>query len=361
MRLLALYLRNFRNYEEASIVFSPKINYIYGGNAQGKTNLLEAIYVLITGRSFRTHHLTDLIRFGSSSLFLEAYFEKNGIEQVLKLSYDGEGRKIWHNSTPISSLSALLGILQGVVLSPEDQELIRGGPSMRRQFLDLQIATANPLYLHHLARFCRAMKQRNALLKQSSDSTIEVWEEQMAHSAAFLTMNREKVIKDLQNYGKPLQNALSGGKDELSLTYKSSALAAVKEEYEPLKTYFLTQMGKQRPREREIGSTLTGPHKDDMDILLYEKEARYFASEGQKRCCTAALRLAEWLRLKTIMGETPIMCIDDATISLDQYREQNLYSHLGELGQVFLTSPHLDARLPDHTCLIQVEGGNFKV
>lgn len=361
MRLLALYLRNFRNYEEASIVFSPKINYIYGGNAQGKTNLLEAIYLLITGRSFRTHHLTELIRFGASAFFLEAYFEKNGIEQVLKMSCDKEGRKIWHNATAITSLSTLLGILQGVVLSPEDRELIRGSPSIRRQFLDLQIAIASPLYLHHLARFCRAMKQRNALLKEPSEKTIEVWEEQMAYSAAYLTLEREKVVKALEIFGKPLQSALSGGKDELSLSYKSSALTVSDKETDSLQSYFLMQMRKLRAREREIGSTLTGPHRDDLEILLYEKEARYFASEGQKRCCTAALRLAEWLRLKEAVGEAPIMCIDDATISLDPSREHHLYSQLGELGQVFLTSPHRDAFLLNETCFIQVEGGHFKL
>lgn len=356
MRLIALYLRNFRNYGEASVVFSPKINYIHGGNAQGKTNLLEAIYLLITGRSFRTHYLADLIKFGAPSFFLEAYFEKNGIEQTLKLSFDGEGRKIWHNATPIPSLSSLLGILQGVVLSPEDRELVRGGPSARRQFLDLQIAQASPLYLHHLARYGRAMKQRHVLLKANRHETIDVWEEQMANSAAYLTLERKEAVKELESYGKPLQSALSGGKDELTLGYKSSA---TKTESTLLKNYFLSQMQKNRPRERETGFTLIGPHRDDIEILLHEKEARYFASEGQKRCCTASLRLAEWSRLKGMVGEPPLMCIDDATISLDQYREHNLYTQLGELGQVFLTAPHLEAHLPLETRLIEVENGTF--
>jgi len=348
MKLHSLYLRNFRNYEEAMTTFSPKLNYIYGENAQGKTNLLEAIYLLITGRSFRTHHLTDLIRFDAPAFYLEAHFEKNGVEQILKLTFDGEGRTIIHNATPIPSLSGLLGILNGVIISPEDNELVKGSPAARRQFLDLQLACENPLYLHHLSRYLRAMKQRNILLRHNKLETIAIWEEPMAESATYLTLKRHETIQQL---------AKEKHVDSLTLSYQTTA--PVNRDSETIKTYFLKQYDKYRPREVDQGSTLTGPHRDDLMIYLHGQEARFFASEGQTRSCVTSLRLAQWARLKTVTEETPILCIDDVGISLDSSRENKLYKQLGTLGQVFITSPRKLHNLPSETHLIGVHQGSF--
>ncbi|MFZ0565421.1 MAG: DNA replication/repair protein RecF [Chlamydiales bacterium] len=359
MILRTLYLKDFRNYKEAVVTFSPGINYIYGQNGEGKTNLLEAIQVLITGRSFRSHHLTDLIRFNRPGFFLEAHFEKHGIEQVLKLSFDGQKRMIIHNASSIASLSLLLGILNGVILSPEDRELIQGGPAARRRFLDLQIVKTHPLYFHHLSRYHRAMKQRNYLIRQKKIRTVEVWEEQMAESAAYLTLQRFEATQQLASHSHPLQRTLSGDVESLKLVYKSSALTSCKDQKSPLKSYFLEQYNKQRPRECEIGTTLTGPHRDDLEILIHDNEARFFASEGQKRCCVTALKLAEWCRLKTLTEEAPIICIDDVELHLDQEREKSLYRELGKLGQIFLTSPHRMASSQKGIHFIHVSNGRL--
>jgi len=352
MLLKSLYLRNFRNYEEAAIAFSPKLNYIYGENAQGKTNLLEAIHLLLTGRSFRTHHNCDLIRFGTPAFYLEAHFEKNGVEQQLKINFDGEGRTVIHNATPLPSLSALLGILNGVIISPEDHELVKGGPAARRQFLDLQIACESPLYLHHLSRYARAMKQRNVLLRRHKLETIEIWEEQMAESATYLTLKRHETIGQLEK-----EEALKRHVDSLTLSYQTTA--PVKRDAETIKTYFLKQYEKCRPREVDQGSTQTGPHRDDLMIYVHGHEARFFASEGQTRSCVTSLRLAQWARLKNTTEETPILCVDDVGISLDANRENSLYEQLGSLGQVFITSPRKLQELPHEAHLIGVHNGSF--
>ncbi len=353
MILKALYLRNFRNYEEATFSFSSGINAICGPNAQGKTNLLEAIHVLMTGRSFRTARLTDLIRFGESSFYLEAHFLKNDVEHVLRMNCDGTQRKILLNATTLPTLSTLLGILVGVILSPEDNELVKGHPAFRRQFLDLQIAKANPLYIHHLTRYARAMKQRNHLLRNKETATIEVWEEEMATAAAYIITERKKATEELEAQGNPLQKTLSGSVDHLQLAYKSTALSATKEDTS-IRSYFLAQFAKHRARELEIGSTLVGPHKDDLVLFLQGKEVRSFASEGQQRSCVAALRLAEWSRLLAQTEEKPLMCIDDVGISLDKYRESSLYEALSQLGQVFITSPKEDLPLPPTAQIIFV-------
>ena len=242
MKLLSLYLRNFRNYKEAATTFSPKLNYIYGENAQGKTNLLEAIHLLMTGRSFRTHRLTDLIHFDASAFYLEAHFEKNGVDQVLKLTFDSEVRTIIHNATAIPSFSALLGILNGVIISPEDYELVKGSPVVRRQFLDLQIACESPLYLYHLSRYSRAMKQRNILLRRNKLETIAIWEEQMAESATYLTLKRHETIQQLEK-----EEAIKTHVDSLTLCYQTTA--PVKQDSKTIKAYFLKQYDKYRPRE----------------------------------------------------------------------------------------------------------------
>lgn len=354
--LKALYLRNFRNYSEAFLHFGPGVNAICGPNAQGKTNLLEAVYVLMTGRSFRTPRLADLIRFGESSFYIEALFLKNEVEHLLKIHCDGVQRKIILNSTSLTKVSSLLGLLMGVVLSPEDSELVKGQPASRREFLDLQIAKASPLYLHHLSRYLRAMKHRNHLLRCKELSTIEVWEEEMARSAAYITLQRRQVVQELETEGHPLQMALSGSVDAIQLIYKSSAMQSKTED---LHSYFLSQYSKHRLKEMSLGSTLTGPHRDDLSIFLHDKDIRLFGSEGQQRSCVAALRLAEWERLYKCTEERPLMCIDDAGISLDKEREACLYKALTQLGQVFITTPKEELPLPQSAHKIFVHQGTI--
>jgi len=182
----------------------------------------------------------------------------------------------------------------------------------------------------------------------------------MAQSAAYLTLQRYQTTQQLEQYSHPLQQALSGRVDQLKLLYKSSALNSCKREHMALKSYFIAQYNKHRPRECEMAVTLTGPHRDNLEILLHDHEARLFASEGEQRCCVTALRLAEWSRLKSLTDETPLICIDDVGLNLDQGREDNLYRELGKLGQVFLTSPRRAAHLPSDSRFIHIDGGMEK-
>ena len=182
--LKSLYLHNFRLYEEVYVEFSPGINWIYGRNASGKTTMLEAIHLLASGRSFRTNQLANLIRHDCPHFYLEAHFEKHGIAQKLRMVHSSKERKISINNTQCSSVSSLVGVLLSVVLSPDDLSLISGAPQERRQFLDAQLSQVDPLYLHHLSRYQRAMRQRNTLLKTKKIGSIEGWEYEMATSAA---------------------------------------------------------------------------------------------------------------------------------------------------------------------------------
>lgn len=330
MILHEIYLRNFRNFKEAQVGFGRKINLICGQNAQGKTNLLEALFLLSTGRSFRTQHLSELIFHGAEFFFIEAKILQNGILQTLSLSFDGQAKRVEHNAMRFSGFQPLLGLMPSTLFAPQDLDLIIGSPASRRRFLNLHLAQSDPLYVHHLLRFHRALKQRNSLLRHSSQGGIDPFEQEMALSAVYLYEKRNNLLHDLNQSLEDSCHALSS--EALQLRYLPSQAV----------DNYLAQLKKSRAREQQIGITLHGPHRDDFLILLEEKPARLFASEGQKRTAIAALRLAEWRRLAKQVDLSPLFGIDDFEMHLDQRRQKLFREALNDLGQVFITTPQTE-------------------
>ena len=324
MQIHKLHLRHFRNYQEETFTFSPEINLIYGANAQGKTNLLEALFLIGTGRSFRTGHLKEAIGQNHPFFFLEAEFKKEGILQKVRLSFDGEVKKLDLNHTSYSHFNPLLGVIPTILLAPEDVQIITGAPAERRRLLNLHLAQSDPLYVFHLTRYTKALKQRNALLKQNSDDGIESWEALMVASATYLREKRKSLIEELQSDLHAAMQTLSVDQDTLTIHYKPS---------------FTTHYAKHRPREKLFGSTLLGPHRDDLEILINHLPAASFASQGQLRSAIAALRLAQWKHLSRCHETPSLFCVDDFGVHLDKARQEALLAHLGSLAQVFLTSP----------------------
>lgn len=343
MHIRSLYLQQFRNYREVHVEFDPVLNLICGPNAQGKTSLLEAIHYAMIGRSFRTFRTADLIHLDTSSFYIETLFCKHGVDQKLRIHLEGNERKLIYNSSPLPNASNLLGIISGVIMTPDDINLVNGAPPLRRQFLDLLIAQADPLYVHYLARYVKAMRHRNQLLKEKKMASIESWEHEMAQAASYIVMQRRKASASLQSHAQGFYAHLTAETERLSLDYRTAS-SHCKDEKE-IKAYHLHHYQKNRIREMALGFTLTGPHKDDLWIGIGGRDVRYFASEGQQRSCVAALRLGEWQRLKEASTETPLLMIDDVGISLDGKRRERLLGMLGSLGQVFLTST--DANLTD--------------
>jgi len=332
MLLKQLKIRNFRNYEESTVSLCTGINEFFGDNAQGKTSLLEAVYFLSLGRSFRSPRLQDLIRHDADVMCLEAVFNSGGVDQTLRIASDGKTRKVVHNDTTYPSLSSLIGLLPVVLMAPDD-ELIKGPPQVRRNFLDLQISQADPKYLLQLSRYQRAMKQRNQLLRTQNFSTIASWEAEMAVAASYITQKRLEVSDQLQPLYQRLYPKLSGEDISVSLAYhcrlpkNCDFIQGFKEQFE-----------KDRDREAQLGVTLAGPHRDDLMIYIGEKDTRFFASEGQKRSCLAALRFSTWHLLKTQLGFPPLMLIDDLGAHLDEKRRSHLMYALEAFPQVFTTS-----------------------
>lgn len=324
MHIKRLYLRHFRNYSEADVSFTSEVNLIRGNNAQGKTNLLEALYLLGTGRSFRTPHLKEMIQNEAPFFFIEAEFIKDGISQHLRLSFDGEIKKLDYNNTSYAHFSNLLGLLPIVLLAPEDVLLITGAPADRRRFLDIHIAQSDPLYVYHLTRYHKAVKHRNFLLRKKTAASLETWESLMIVSAAYLKQKRQEVVEGLAEGLKVSMQELSNNQDLLEIKYLSS---------------YTTNYLQHRAKEMILGSTLIGPHRDDLEILINGQEARSFASQGQLRSAVAAMRLAQWQHLKNHHDAPPLFCIDDFGVHLDRHRREALLEKISSFGQVFLTSP----------------------
>ncbi|MDF2550218.1 MAG: recF [Chlamydiales bacterium] len=337
MHLERLHLICFRNYQELEVDFAPSRNVIFGDNGEGKTNLLEAVYLLFTGRSFRTHHLLDLAHLGQREFCVRADFVKHGISQSLQVQFDGQKRRVVYNDTSYASANILLGLMQGVLFAPGDTSLIRGAPQERRTFLDLQNAQVDPLYVHHLQRYQKALKQRNALLKQRQTSYIEPFEEEMAKSGAYLCLQRQQTVEQLRLLAPIYYRHLSGlDADTIDFFYKTDA--PLQEGFEGIVQHYQKEMVKNRQREEYLGMTLVGPHREDMLFFLKGGEAKKFASEGQVKSIAAALRLAEWALLKERADAAPLMLIDDLAASLDSKRQRHLLDLMADLGQVFITT-----------------------
>jgi DNA replication and repair protein RecF len=335
MFLKRLHIQDFRNLKEVSIDFSEGVNSISGDNAQGKTSLLEAIFFLSTGRSFRTSDLKQLIRKESSGFYLAAEFEKEGVAQSAHLSFNGETKQLQINGSKSAQFAPLMGLLPVVLYAPEDVTLINGAPLLRRRFLNMHIAQADPQYVYHLGRYHRAMRQRNELLRKKSEETIGSWEAAMAHSAAYLMARRKVALEELEPLAAAHMETLSGKKEKLTLSYSPSLTLSSEQA-------LCEQLRKERPRELHLGTTLNGPHRDEIHFLINGQPARSFASIGQRHTLLAALRFAEWERLKGLVAQPPLFCIDDFGIHLDATRQKALQKSLGELGQIFITAPMIE-------------------
>lgn len=343
MQLEKLYLQNFRCYEDVEFTFAPGVNVFCGANAQGKSTILEALYLLMSGRSFRSSTLRPLVRTGSKGFSVEAYYSKYQVAQVLKFSFlcqgesQGGERTIIHNKTHYyPSSTNLLGLLQGVLMDLDDIAIVKGVPASRRELLDNQLLQVDPLYVHHLIRYQKALRQRNALLRSKSVAAMDSWEQILAQSGAYLILQRRRLLIDLETRGQELYNMMSGQTRKLQLRYISKSILS--DSLKEMQEFFLKQFLEQRQRDLYLGYTSVGPHRDDMTILIGEQDSRSNASEGEQRSCVASLRLAEWQRLGAEAHAPPLMLIDDFGVSLDENRKERLLNYLCGLGQVFLTT-----------------------
>jgi len=332
VHLAHLRLRDFRNYPRLDADFSPGFHLLLGDNAQGKTNILEAVYLMATLRSFRGVGGAQMIRHGQKGYFVGGNTVGQG-EHEIKMFWSASERKLALDGQPVKRLADYLGTVRAVVFCTEDLHLVKGSARARRRFLDLLLAQTQPAYLPLLQRYMRAVRARNALLKHRStdEATLDSFSRELVELGNQLVRMRTELAPKFSPLARLAYRRISNDAEELRIEYQPS-----------VKKDFAVELAQSRNRERTYRSTLVGPHRDDVRLLLNEKSAAQFGSEGQKRTLAIALKMAQAEYLTGLHGSAPVLLIDDVMGELDVKRRSGFLPLLEQArktsGQVFMTA-----------------------
>ena len=335
-------LHNFRNYEEQEIKLNRNINVIYGDNAQGKTNILEAIFLCSFGKSFRTNKERELIKFGQESLSIEAEYQKKDRSGKIKVDI-AQKKQISANGIKIKKLSEILGNINIVIFTPEDINILRDGPANRRRFLDMMIGQLRPNYVHNLNLYMQTLEQRNNYLKQVKEEhkpqeLLEIWDEKLAEYGEKVYKYRVEYVDKIKQKINVIHNKITNQNEELMIEYNSNCKN--REEY-------LKLLKERRKLDIIKGFTTKGIHRDDFLIYINGKEVNIYGSQGQNRTVILSLKLAELNVVYDEIGEYPILLLDDFMSELDEKRRRNFLENI-ENTQVIITGtdkielPNLD-------------------
>lgn len=332
MELKSLALTNFRNHQDLKLSFEPGINFLCGANARGKTNALEAIYYFATTKSFRTSKDNLVVKDNCPTATASAVVERNFGSVNLAMEIDRVNKKsFWVNGEKMHSPSKVLGNFCAVLFSPDEMKIAKGGPEDRRNFLDSAICELSGAYYDLLLRFDKVLVRRNLLLKRNaSDAEIEVWDDQFASLAAKIIHQRNVFVKKLTPYAASNMKFLSGGKEELVIKYDSPFKSA-----DP-KQEIMDQLGANRLKDRELGYTSIGPHRDDLVLLASGTDLKTHGSQGQQRTAVLALKLAVYEVFKETISESPVLLLDDVFSELDSTRAKLLFEKV-KSGQTIIT------------------------
>jgi DNA replication and repair protein RecF len=349
VRLIELSLESFRNVAEARLGFGD-FNLIVGQNAQGKTNLLEAILVMATTKSHRASNDEELLRRGDANFYLGGTVENTVVRRRVEISYVAGGRKqVRVDGKVCAKFSTLIGLVKVVFFSPESLTLVKGSPGDRRRFLDALVSQVRPDYLATLQDYQNALRQRNETLKQVRDGStpaalLEVWDEPCVAAGAALTRMRAIVCDELLPILRRQHNYLTNHGETADLLYAPSV--PILEPDGATQDYFRKRLHEELRGDIARGTTSTGPHRDEVALTVNGADARRFASQGQQRTLALALKLSELEWIRNAADETPLLLLDDVTSELDETRTRLLFAALrASPPQVFLTTTRRDADL----------------
>ena len=343
MRVKSLSLKNFRNYEQAQIMPDSGVTVFTGPNAQGKTNILEALHLCCLGRSHRTARDEELIRWGETSSRVQIQTQQaDGTHEVTIFLNKNQKKKktVRIDARDAARIGELFGHVCGVLFSPEDLSIVKEGPAERRRFLDMQLSQLRPQYFYCLQRAVRTLNQRNALLKEIAKNssllpTLDMWDEQLALVGSEIAQNRREAITVLSEEAKKAHASLTGGREELRLWYISQTVDA-----QDAKDQLLSRLRAARSEDLRRMTTTVGIHRDDIGVTINGKEARNFASQGQQRSAVLSLKLAQLEMAAKETGEAPILMLDDVMSELDPSRRRQLIERIDQV-QTFVTCTDL--------------------
>ena len=337
MILKSIELKNFRNYEDLDLKFDSGTNILFGDNAQGKTNILEAAYVSGTTKSHKGSRDKDMIRFGEDESHIRTIVEKQGKEYQLDIHLKKNRSKgIAINKVPIKKASELFGILNMVFFSPEDLNIIKNGPSERRRFLDAEICQLDKIYLSDLTRYNKILMQRNRLLKDMQHQpqlmeTLPVWDMQLVEYGKRLIRRRRQFVEELSEIVTGIHRNISGKREELVLRYEPNIDAEFLED----------ELNRVREKDRKYAQTSVGPHRDDISFFIRGVDIRKFGSQGQQRTSALSLKLSEIELVRQTIHDTPVLLLDDVLSELDSNRQNYLLNSIHDI-QTMITCTGLE-------------------
>lgn len=341
MIVQSLSYKDYRNLKDARVEPSDRVNVIHGKNAQGKTNLLEAIWVFTGGKSFRTTRDIDLIKFSRAEANLKMHIKNNIREMELKIEIEHGKRTVLINDIKQSVPSKLVGNFCAVVFSPTHLSLIKDGPALRRKFLDTAICQIKPTYSANLLKYNHVLAQRNSLLKKikmagKEDKTLDIWDESLAEYASRIILQRLSYTETLKNIADKIYRELAQEKENLSLSYKAVGVNKDLSDVSNIKSELIKKLEETRKEDIALGFTNHGPHKDELEIRIDKKSARFYASQGQQRSAVLAMKLAEASIVDKSIDEKPVILLDDVMSELDKQRQDYILNSITN-WQVFIT------------------------
>ncbi len=337
MFIESMELLNYRNYGQLHIDFHKGTNVLYGDNAQGKTNILEAVYVCCTTKSHKGSKDREIVKFGEEESHIKMIVRRDDVPYRIDMHLKKNRTKgIAVNGIPIKKASELFGIVNVIFFSPEDLNIIKNGPSERRKFIDLELCQLNKLYVYNLVQYNKVIAQRNKLLKDmdgtsSLKETLDIWDIQLVKFGKEVIRLRTEFIRELNELIRGIHAHLSGEKEELSILYEPNVTEALFEE----------MLIKNRQQELRQRLTLTGPHRDDLNFIVNGTDIRKFGSQGQQRTAALSLKLAEIELVKRTVKDYPILLLDDVLSELDSKRQEHLLSGISHI-QTLITCTGLD-------------------
>lgn len=345
MIIKSVKLRDFRNYENLNLCFDPNINILIGNNAQGKTNILESIYLCSVGKSFRTAKDKEMIRFDRDFFVVKVSAEKSGDPLDVEIAVLKDGSKgIKVDGVKLKKTSELLQHIYCVVFSPEDLKIVKEEPEKRRKFTDKTLSQLKPSYYKAIFDYKKILQQRNALLKETRYNEYvdmpTVWNESLADCGAHIMMHRSEFLKKLAVTCEEYHASITGGSEKSQISYDPDIELC--DNFELQKEKILQALSASEYKDRKNGSTSRGPHKDDMCILVDGVDIRKYGSQGQQRTAALSLKLAELSVMKEETGEAPILLLDDVMSELDSFRQNFLIDSLKDV-QLFITGTELSA------------------
>ena len=375
MYLKSLNLRHFRNYSEQSVTFTAAKTIILGDNAQGKSNLIEAVEILSALKSHRTSRDRELIQSSETSAQIVGNLDRLDSNLELSITLRANGRRtVALNGLPQRRQLDFLGKLNMVQFSSLDLDLVRGGPDCRRSWIDGLLIQLEPIYAHILQQYNHILRQRNARLKtlkageQGASDDLVLWDAQLAVAGSRVIRRRDRVIQRLLPFAQHWHEAISGKSEQLQINYKPNVSVDIdldkldQNTPEAIQSQFLDKIKEKRTIELYQGTTLVGPHRDDIEFTVNDTIARQYGSQGQQRTLVLALKLAELKLIEDVIGEPPILLLDDVLAELDLHRQNQLLDAIQDRFQTLITTTHLgsfDAQWLNSAQILNIKAGQL--